>query len=67
MTYSSIMVKQEVKSELDGIRKRLSLSWTKFFMLTLPRCPDCSGLIVAIGDMLKCAKCGTTWRLDRIK
>lgn len=65
MNYTSIMVKRETKEELDEARKTLSLSWTKFFAVALPRCPACGGLIVATGGVLRCARCGAVWRLER--
>lgn len=65
MSYASIIVKRETKEELDEARRALSLSWTKFFAVALPRCPACGGLVVAAGGVLKCVKCGAAWRLSQ--
>ena len=64
MTYTSVMLKRHVKAELDEARRKLSLSWTQFFTVALPRC-SCGGLVVAQGGTLRCARCGETWRLER--
>lgn len=65
MTYTSVMLKRHVKAELDEARRKLSLSWTQFFTVALPRCPSCGGLLFALGGTLRCAKCGGSWRLER--
>ena len=42
------------------------LSWNQFFLIALPRCPRCNGLLVQLPGYVACVECGKRYKLQEV-